>query len=157
MHLELPPIAHLGYVVSNIKQAVEVFVKEYSLDEKPLIYDFKPDKAKTDGADIDGCHLKIALFNAQENIKIELIEPISGETEHKRFLEMTGGGIHHVAYRVKNYKKYRQYILDKGAVPVFEQEIEDPTRGYRRCCYFRMLYGCGMIEILEAARFMKRQ
>ena len=157
MHLELPPIAHLGFVVKTIEKAVDAFAMLFSLKTTPVIYDFKPIRNWTDGKEVEGCYLRIALLEIQSGLRVEIIQPVSGNVEHQRFLNASEGGLHHIAYKVKDYELYKNYLLEKGGAPVFEQEAYDDVNGYRRCCYFKMSDTSAIIEVLEAARFPEKQ
>lgn len=153
---QLPEMHHVGYVVRDLNKTIEEFRQRYAIAETPAIYDFKPMRTWTDGKEVDGCHLRICKLQIQDSLAAEIIEHVSGDVEHKRFIEATGGGLHHVAYRVDRYDAYRQYMVDLGGFPVFEQEAEDDLQGYRRSIYFLFRESQSVVEILEAAYFRKK-
>jgi len=145
----LPSIGHVGIIVQDLEKA-KVELRDVYGVEPGSSYDFVPQKVWAWGKEIDGCALRISITELSENLKVELLQPVSGDVEHHRFLKETGGGIHHTAHHVKDYITYRQYIIDKGGDIIFETETDD-ERGFRRCCYARMPETGSIVEILEIA------
>ncbi|MCS7244745.1 MAG: VOC family protein [candidate division WOR-3 bacterium] len=43
-----------------------------------------------------------------ENVRIEVMAPISENSEISNFIQKRGGGIHHFALKVKNIEKYKE-------------------------------------------------
>lgn len=48
------------------------------------------------------------------NVQLELIQPLSGDSPHKEFLETKGEGIQHVMCMVDNLKETVKQLTDKG-------------------------------------------
>ncbi len=71
-------------------KAPEVSVAEGHFS-RPTLYMGNPSDAKA----------KLAFF-AMDNLQIELIQPLGGESTWQEFLDKNGEGIHHVAFEVKN-------------------------------------------------------
>ena len=80
------------YGVSAVRNAVsaEVSIAE-SHFSKPTRYKGNPSDAKA----------KLVFF-AMDNLQIELIQPLGGESTWQEFLDKNGEGIHHIAFAVKN-------------------------------------------------------
>ncbi len=145
-------ITHIGVIVSDISKAREELLKLYGpLSGLNVVYDFYPDTVwGIVGEKIpEKCQIRICMIEWLNGLKLELLQPILGATEHARFEKNYGGGIHHIAYYVEeNFSEYRSLLLKQGAQILFESETED-ERGYRRCCYLRCP-GTNMIyEIAE--------
>ena len=90
------------------------------------------------------------MLDWTDSLKLEVLQPVFGEIEHKRFVDEVGGGMHHTAYSVKDYPAYRDFIVGQGGEIIFESETED-EKGYRRCCYARMPGTQMIVEVLEKA------
>ncbi len=133
-------ITHIGIIVQDISKAREELLKLYGpLAGLDVVYDFYPDSVwGIEGEKIlEKCQIRICMIEWVNGLKLELLQPILGATEHMRFVQEFGGGMHHIAYYVKrNFSEYRSWLLKQGAKILFESETED-ERGYRRCCYLR--------------------
>ncbi len=151
---DLPPLGHVGYVVDDVEANVEKYRRALGI-ENFRIYDFTPDNVWVDERKLPGCTLRIAIGSIKNEVKIELIQPVSGETPHARFLEERGPGIHHIAFYTKDYDEWRAYFKDRGARLVFEAETEDEIIGYRRSFYAQVAGMVGLTEITEIARKRK--
>lgn len=131
-------ITHIGLVVEDMGKAQEELRSLYgSLPGLNTVYDFYPDSVwGPEGQKIsEKCQIRICMIEWANGLKMELLQPILGTTEHARFIREFGGGMHHVAYYVKdNFSEYRSLLLEQGAKILFESETED-ERGHRRCCY----------------------
>ena len=143
---------HIGIVVADVDRARAELLALYGpLPGLDFPYTFTPDKVWTDGEPFEGpAALRLCMVQWSPNMKIELLQPLyGGNWEPARFLERTGGGIHHTAYYTKeHFDAYRQLLLDQGAKPLFQSETED-DRGYRRCCYLKLKESGTIIEIAE--------
>jgi methylmalonyl-CoA/ethylmalonyl-CoA epimerase len=71
-------------------EAPEVSVAE-SNPSRPTLYNGKPSDAKA----------KLA-FLSMDNLQIELIEPMGGNSTWQEFLDKNGEGIHHIAFWIKD-------------------------------------------------------
>jgi methylmalonyl-CoA/ethylmalonyl-CoA epimerase len=47
-------------------------------------------------------------------LRVELLQPLQGETVHKELLEKTGEGIGHIAYTVDNLEAETARLVEKG-------------------------------------------
>ena len=151
---DLPPLGHVGYVVDDVEANAEKYRRSLGI-ENFRIYNFTPDNVWVDEKKLPGCTLRIAIGSIKNEVKIELIQPIAGDTPHARFLREKGPGLHHVAFYTKDYDQWRVYFKDKGAKFVFEAEAEDDVIGYRRSFYAQVEGMVGLIEITEIARKRK--
>ena len=149
---KLPKAEHIGVIVPDIEKAREELRYLYGdLPGLDFVYDFVPDTVWTDGVKLEEkCILRLCVIQWIDGMKMELLQPILGEhNAHVKFLRKIGGGLHHIAYYVKeHFTEYRKYLLDAGATIIFESETED-ARGYRRCCYLQCPQTNMVIEIAE--------
>ncbi len=84
---------HVAIAVKDFEKAIEFY--------KDLL-DLEPEIEKDERRGIF-----VAIFKL-ENVRIEIISPISENSEISNFIEKKGGGIHHFALRVKNIEKYKE-------------------------------------------------
>jgi methylmalonyl-CoA epimerase len=95
-------ITQVAVVVKDIDQARNAWarvlgmkVPDVSVAEshfsRPTLYKGNPSDAKA----------KLAFF-AMDNLQIELIQPLGGNSTWQEFLDKNGEGIHHIAFAVKN-------------------------------------------------------
>jgi catechol 2,3-dioxygenase-like lactoylglutathione lyase family enzyme len=149
---KLPKVEHVGIIVPDMDKARAelrmLFGERPGLD---FVYDFFPDRVWTDGREIsEKCQLRLCMVDWVDGMRMEVIQPVLGnDLEHARFLREIGGGLHHIAYYVREgWAEYRQYVLDQGARVLFESETND-DRGYRRCCYLKCPDSGLVVEIAE--------
>lgn len=132
----LEKMAHIGIVTSNLHQYLESFKKQFEIEEIST-YDFIPTQAYAFGKKIEDCKLKIAMVLLQGGTLIEVIEAVSGDTPHKRFLVEGNDGLHHMAFYTERFEEcLKEYANCGGWDIVFKAETED-ERGYRRCFYVK--------------------
>ena len=110
---KLPPAGHIGFVVPDIIKATEQAKKVFGIKDIDVIFDFVPTRCWAWGKEINDCHLKIAMADWTDNLKIEFIQPCGGDIHYSRFLKETGGGIQHTAHYVKGYDGFRGFLLNQ--------------------------------------------
>lgn len=109
--------------------ALEEIRQIFGIDGAGKVYDFTPMNVWAWGEKISGCQIRIAMLDWTDSLKLEVLQPVFGEIEHKRFVDEVGGGMHHTAYYVKDYPAYRDFIVGQGGEIIFESETED-EKGY---------------------------
>ena len=151
---KLPKMGHVGIVVENLEKALDELKMIYNLPglDKSRIFSYRPQKVMAWGKEVKDSEIRICVADWYDGMTMEILQFVSGEIEHDKFVRDTGGGIHHIQHLVKEYEAYCAFMLERGGVPTFEAEAED-NRGYRRCTYFRMPITNAVIEIAEAPRF----
>lgn len=103
-------IAHVGIATHSIAESME-FYKYLGL-EVDSIEIIRDQKVKT-------ASLKVG------NSAIELIEAIEEDSPVERFIETSGGGIHHITFEVDDLRKQLKYLKDKNIRLIDEK----PRRG----------------------------
>ena len=146
-------VAHIGYIVDCIEENTTAFAELYGIDQFD-VYEFKPVHAWAYGKEIFDCHFLIAMGVSQNGVNIELIKPITGcDTPHMAFLNRYGSGVHHFSMSVKDLSVWKAYFVSNPKVNViFEAEVYDNKRGYRRCMYVQKDNACPVIEFAEIPR-----
>ena len=97
---------HIGIVVEDIKSSIENYSNNYNF--KPLT------KIIHEPAhDVD-----IIFFNFGHGYMpaLEIIMPTSNKSKVYNFLKKKGGGMHHLAYEVKDIKKAINYFKSKNYI-----------------------------------------
>ncbi len=149
---EFPDIVHIGYFVSDLYKEIDAFAKLYGV-ECFTVYDFNPINAWAGDIKLENCRLKIAMGKTKQGLGIELVEPIDKDTPHYEFIKNTGGGIHHICYQVKDFDDWKRYLLSlPDCYSIFEAEVYDDVRGYRRCIFIRKKGAATVIECAEIPR-----
>lgn len=96
-------IEHLGIAVPSIEAALPYYENVLGMEcyKTEVVEDQK---------------VKTAFLKVGE-VKIELLEPTSPESTVAKFIEKNGGrgGIHHIAYKVKNIEEKLAEVAAKGA------------------------------------------
>lgn len=83
---------HIGIVVDNLDEAIEHFRNLFDINDQKMIYKRDYEDTDTNSGVAEVMHF--CLFPVGE-VYFEIIEPVS-DGPVKRFLERTGGGVHHL-------------------------------------------------------------
>jgi hypothetical protein len=79
------------------------------------------------------------------DIQIELIQPISGDSPHKEFLETNGEGIQHIACAVEDVQKEADKLTKEGAVTLMRAKFP----GGRGVAYMDLDAGGLIVELIQ--------
>jgi methylmalonyl-CoA/ethylmalonyl-CoA epimerase len=96
-------VDHVGIAVKNLDDAVHVYRD---------VLGFK----------LEGIHVlaersvRVALMSASGETRIELLEPLGGDSAIARFLESHGEGIHHFAVEVEDIESVLAGLKEKGVM-----------------------------------------
>jgi methylmalonyl-CoA epimerase len=93
-------IDHIGIVVSNIDEALRVYRQALGLDVAEI--QERPDLAAT-----------IAFLPLGES-EIELVQPVSSDSDAAKFLQKRGEGIHHICLEVDDIEESLADLRGKG-------------------------------------------
>jgi methylmalonyl-CoA/ethylmalonyl-CoA epimerase len=101
----LPDIAQICIIVPDLDEAVEAFWERFGIGPwhfytygKPLV------KRMTRHGKPSEYKMKVALSNIG-HMRVELIQPLEGETVYKEFVEKHGYGVHHLGILTDNMKE----------------------------------------------------
>ena len=79
------------------------------------------------------------------DVQIELIQPLSGDSPHKEFLESKGEGIQHIACAVEDVQKEVEKLTGKGASVLLRAKFP----GGRGVAYMDLGAGGLIIELIQ--------
>lgn len=94
-------INHIGVVVSNIEEAVDMFTKFFGFKSRGPIETLQ---------DMDIRDVMIT----NGDVTLELMEPLGPESGIGKFLEKNGEGLHHISLEVDDLTKAFKELPDKG-------------------------------------------
>ncbi len=103
--MKIKRIAHLGIVVKNLDDALELFTGALPLD---LVHT----------EDYQG--MKIGFISVGDS-SIELLQDVSGSSGVKKFLDNNGEGIHHIAFEVDDIAQAVAELKEKGVKLIDEK------------------------------------
>ena len=101
-------IEHVGVAVKNLDEAIHVY--------RDIL-----------GFELEGVHvlserkIKVAFISTGGGTRIELLQPLDGESATARFLETRGEGIHHFAVEVEDIEAVLADLKRKGVTLVDEK------------------------------------
>ena len=103
--IENKEMTQVGIIVEDIEKATEAWAAFLGMEEVPGIsvaegHESRPTVFRGDPSNASA---KLSFFQL-DNITIELIEPLEGNSTWREFLEEHGPGIHHIAFNVDNMK-----------------------------------------------------
>ncbi len=90
--------------------------------------------------------VKLAMAKAgpRGELEIELIQPAGGRSMFAKFVERTGGGLHHVAFETADFDAATQPLQDQGIAP------RATTSGASKIAYFDCrAAGASIIEVAQ--------
>lgn len=150
-NVNLPEISHFGFIVADAKAALQKAVEDFGIQQWTLDYRIGAGvKAYYKDEELE-CVLNVA-FTTIGGISMEFVEPVSGNGIHKRFLDQTGGGIHHYGYlcgSTEEYIRNCEYLRSLGYEEIHKCEALCPA-GDGRSAFFDTRSALGvMLEITE--------
>jgi methylmalonyl-CoA/ethylmalonyl-CoA epimerase len=101
-------VDQIGIVVKDVEKYMKFYEKMFGVEPFPTVE-----------SAVNSAKLKIVLFELDE-VEIELIQVVEGESVHSRFLEERGEGLHHLGFFVKDIEK-ELARLDKEGIRVLER------------------------------------
>jgi methylmalonyl-CoA epimerase len=94
-------IHHLGVAVEDLEQALETYARLFGAHVEH--------RATVDDQGVRAASLRVG------DGRVELLEPLGGDTPVGRFLAKRGPGMHHVAYEVDDLRATLAELADAGA------------------------------------------
>ena len=143
-------VAQLGFVYKDIEKQAKIFESLFNIPKFAIIPEFT-EIVKYRGKDGE-VNTKIAI-SRQFNTQIELIQPISGESIHKEFLDKGREGLHHISFYVENIETYIKFFEKQGLEMVYYGSI-----GKQVYAYFDTEEALGMfLEVQETRKRRKKK
>ncbi len=107
--LGLPPVAHIGFVVSDLEKALEQYL--------PLFGEFQKHEVKLPPLILHGeeqvSAINVAIGKSGDT-EIELIQPISGRAPRHEFIEQGGNGMHYLDFFVDDIDTVVEKAKERG-------------------------------------------
>lgn len=126
-------IHHIGYLVENIKCAVEVFLT--------LGYEIKQYTCYDSDRDIDVCFLE------NNGVVVELVAPRESSQNFKALRKRIGNAPYHICYVADDFLSDINRLEKNGYCVIIPPRKSEPIEG--RKCVFLYHQEIGLIEILE--------
>jgi catechol 2,3-dioxygenase-like lactoylglutathione lyase family enzyme len=106
----------VSYVVRDIDATAKWFqqalgVEFFGTTDYKLMAGDKPVAAEV------GIKLALARAGSRGELEIELIQPGGGDSMFSKFVERTGGGLHHIAFEVDDFDTAAQPLQREGIMP----------------------------------------
>ena len=141
-------VDQLGFVYKDIEKQAKIFESLFDVPKFAILPE-TTEVVKYRGKDGE-VNTKIAI-SRQFNTQIELIQPISGESIHKEFLDKGREGLHHISFYVENIETYIKFFEEQGLEMVYYGSI-----GKQVYAYFDTEEALGMfLEVQETRKRRK--
>ena len=143
-------VDQLGFVYKDIEKQAKIFESLFDVPKFAILPE-TTEIVKYRGKDGE-VNTKIAI-SRQFNTQIELIQPISGESIHKEFLDKGREGLHHISFYVENIETYIKFFEEQGLEMVYYGSI-----GKQVYAYFDTEEALGMfLEVQETRKRRKKK
>ena len=97
---------HIGFVVRSIEAAAPDFIGSLGAAWDEVIYHDPLQK------------VRVTFLQPGTGAAIELVEPAGADSPVVRFLEMTGGGLHHLCYETPDMEETIRQLRKQGVLKV---------------------------------------
>ena len=133
--------AHVGFVVHDLDAALAHAVSLYGLDEEAIRYEPADDVASP---------TRFAFFSVG-GLEFEYIQPCDDHFKQLLFAAASGGGgINHVAWRVRDLAAALKALAEQGIVPGYVTPEGPVSIGQKRMVYLDPgTTGGQLIELIE--------
>jgi len=128
-------IHHIGYVVCNIEQGIELFRDTYG---------YKLLKEKTYDPTQ---HVWLALLASENNYRVELIQPCDETSPSFDFMQK-GGGLHHFCYEVSDFEETIKALKNKDHI-LFKRPVEAVLLDNRQVVFLFSKKDRKIIELVD--------
>jgi 4-hydroxyphenylpyruvate dioxygenase-like putative hemolysin len=150
INLDNLKVDQLGFVYKDIEKQAKIFESLFNVPKFAILPE-TTEIVKYRGKDGE-VNTKIAI-SRQFNTQIELIQPISGESIHKEFLDKGREGLHHISFYVENIETYIKFFEEQGLEMVYYGSI-----GKQVYAYFDTEEALGMfLEVQETRKRRKKK
>ena len=142
-------VDQLGFVYKDIEKQAKIFETLFNIPKFAIIPE-TTEIVKYRGKDGE-VNTKIAI-SRQFNTQIELIQPISGESIHKEFLDKGREGLHHISFYVENLEAYIEFFEKRGLEMIYYGKV-----GKQVYAYFDTEEALGMLLEIQETRKRKKK
>jgi methylmalonyl-CoA/ethylmalonyl-CoA epimerase len=134
---------HIGIIVRDIEKAVRHYQSLGAGPFTPLKGDVSEIKLR--GAEAGQMKIE-GRIGPLGSIKVELIQPVYGQSLHMEFLQNKGEGISHVCFRVNNLEKAAAVLTAKGFPVISSRKF---SHGGGNMYFDTSLVGGAYVELLQ--------
>jgi methylmalonyl-CoA/ethylmalonyl-CoA epimerase len=129
-------IDHIGVAVTDLDQAIGLYQGSFQM---PLVH----------RETVEEQGVEAALLDVGDG-HVELLRPLGADTPVGKFIDRSGPGLHHVAYRVEDIDGVLRRLVDAG-IELIDKEARVGIRGSRVAFLHPRSTGRVLIEIVEPA------
>ena len=123
-------VVHVALVVRDIEKSAKAYAELFGVEASGINITDPLEKTRLRfRGKPTGARAKLAFLRL-ENITIELIEPIGGPSTWREFLEKTGGGVHHIAFRVRGMEENVGLLEKKGGKRIQQGDFTGGSYAY---------------------------
>jgi len=135
--MKISGMDHIGIAVSSINKAMDFYNQALGLELSGI-------------ENITDRDLKVGFINT-DNIKIELIEPISEDSTIAKYIAKKGEGIHHICFKVENIIESLAK-LKSGGFELIDKAPKDGAEGSKIAFIHPRSAGGVLIELKEVTK-----
>lgn len=104
----------LGFVVADLQQAMKHYVEVLGIGPWQIYTIEAPELTNTTvHGKPEPYSLKLGVAQVG-NVQWELIQPLTGRSVYREFLDSKGGGLHHILVQVEDYDAAVKRLTDRG-------------------------------------------
>ena len=123
------PFDHIGVVVRNMDKAIEHFESLgigpfEELKESPIKERIRVGKSR-----VDDIRLKVMVAPLGP-VRLEVIQPLKGESVHQKFLDDKGEGLQHLCFHTDDLEGDHAKLTDMGYKMIHGARFEDGGGSY---------------------------
>ncbi|MCL2276683.1 MAG: VOC family protein [Treponema sp.] len=148
--LKTNTVIQVGIIVKDIEKTKKKWAEFFGVADPVTIDagDYETTQTKYKGKPAPKAKCKMAFFEAGQGMQLELIQPNGEKSTWQDFLDKSGEGIHHIAFKVNNTKKILETCGEKGIKCVQQGKYGDASGEYAYLDTFKDLK-C-IVETLES-------
>lgn len=132
----LEKIDHIGIAVNDLESAMKFYRDTLQLEFKGVEV-------------VEEQKVKVAFFPVGES-KLELLEPTTGDSAVRKFIDKRGQGVHHLAFRVENLEEKLAALKEQG-VALIDEKPRYGAGGAKIAFIHPKAAGGVLIELCERA------
>ncbi|MFZ4508803.1 MAG: VOC family protein [Fimbriimonas sp.] len=123
-------VAQIAIVVRNIEESIAKYAALFGVEPpKPMTTAPGLDVNQTYRGVPTNAQAKLAFFNL-ENVQIELIEPLGGDSVWQEALDKNGESVQHIAFWVEGMPKVAEFLSTQGIEMVQRGDMGDGQYAY---------------------------
>ncbi len=129
-----PTLDHIGIAVEDLDAAIDLYREKLGFVVEAI-------------EEVPGFGVKVAFLPLGEG-KVELVQPVSGDSAMSKFLEKRGPGFHHLCFRVEDIRA-ELVRLEAAGVQLVDREPREGAHGTLVAFLHPKSTGGVLIELAE--------